>query len=157
MAVGISCLPEIFTRLIKIQEENYDVDKFLHKCTERYGYSPGDVEAALEIRKAIEATSHFGICKAELSKHFCSYEQVEAERSRSLEQYIQVGLQPGAFHTLMFACLVFPLNRASFQAVESSYKLNRVIYVRQEKQTTPDSSLALKLGRPKIKAALNQR
>lgn len=157
MAVGISCLPEIFTRLIKIQEENYDVDKFLHECTERYGYSPGDVEAALEIRKAIEATSHFGICKAELSKHFCSYEQVEAERSRSLEQYIQVGLQPAAFHTLMFACLVFPLNRASFQAVGSSYKLNRVIYVRQEKQTTPDSSLASKLGRPKIKAALNQR
>uniref|UniRef100_A0A8D2NEK8 Ral transcription factor IIIC subunit 1 n=1 Tax=Zonotrichia albicollis TaxID=44394 RepID=A0A8D2NEK8_ZONAL len=89
MAVGISCLPETFTRLIKIQEENYDVDKFLHECTERYGYSPGDVEAALEIRKAIEATSHFGICKAELSKQFCSYEQVGAERSRSLEQYIQ--------------------------------------------------------------------
>uniref|UniRef100_A0A8C5JRF3 General transcription factor IIIC subunit 1 n=1 Tax=Junco hyemalis TaxID=40217 RepID=A0A8C5JRF3_JUNHY len=89
MAVGISCLPETFTRLIKIQEENYDVDKFLHECRERYGYSPGDVEAALEIRKAIEATSHFGICKAELSQQFCSYEQVGAERSRSLEQYIQ--------------------------------------------------------------------
>lgn len=124
MAVGISCLPETFTRLIKVQEENYEVDKFLHECTERYGYNPGDVAAVLEIRKAIEATSHFGICKAELSKHFCSYEQVEAERSRSLEQYIQVGLQPAAFHTLMFACLVFPLNRASFQPVGSNYKLN---------------------------------
>uniref|UniRef100_A0A8C3R529 General transcription factor IIIC subunit 1 n=1 Tax=Cyanoderma ruficeps TaxID=181631 RepID=A0A8C3R529_9PASS len=89
MAVGISCLPETFTRLIKVQEENYEVEKFLHECTERYGYSPGDVAAALDIRKAIEATSHFGICKAELSKRFCSYEQVEAERSRSLEQYIQ--------------------------------------------------------------------
>ncbi|RLW01586.1 hypothetical protein DV515_00008012 [Chloebia gouldiae] len=89
MAVGISCLPETFTRLIKIQEENYEVEKFLQECTECYGYSPGDVEAVLEIRKAIEATSHFGICTAELSKRFCSYEQVEAERSRSLEQYIQ--------------------------------------------------------------------
>ncbi|KAM4892264.1 general transcription factor 3C polypeptide 1 [Sylvia borin] len=89
MAVGISCLPETFTRLIKIQEENYEVEKFLHECTERYGYNPGDVAAVLEIRKAIEATSHFGICKTELSKCFCSYEQVEAERSRSLEQYIQ--------------------------------------------------------------------
>uniref|UniRef100_A0A8D2NGP9 Ral transcription factor IIIC subunit 1 n=1 Tax=Zonotrichia albicollis TaxID=44394 RepID=A0A8D2NGP9_ZONAL len=111
MAVGISCLPETFTRLIKIQEENYDVDKFLHECTERYGYSPGDVEAALEIRKAIEATSHFGICKAELSKQFCSYEQVGAERSRSLEQYIQVGLQPQVLevggHSVRLVAVVF--------------------------------------------------
>ncbi|NXQ25041.1 TF3C1 factor, partial [Alaudala cheleensis] len=89
MAVGISCLPETFTRLIKIQEENYEVEKFLQECSERFGYSPGDVEAVLELRKAIEATSHFGICKAELSKRFSSYEQVEAERSRNLEQYIQ--------------------------------------------------------------------
>uniref|UniRef100_A0A8C5TWI1 General transcription factor 3C polypeptide 1 n=1 Tax=Malurus cyaneus samueli TaxID=2593467 RepID=A0A8C5TWI1_9PASS len=89
MPVGISCLPETFTRLIKVQEELCEVDKFLHECTERYGYNPRDVEAVLEIWKAIEATSHFGICKAELSKHFCSYEEVEAERSRSLEQYIQ--------------------------------------------------------------------
>lgn len=132
MAVGISCLPEIFTRLIKVQEENYEVDKFLHECTERYGYSPGDVAAVLDIRKAIEATSHFGICKVELSKRFCSYEEVEAERSRSLEQYIQVGLQPAAFHTLMLAFLVFPLNRTSFQAVRSSFKLNTVIDTRQE-------------------------
>ncbi|KFO88541.1 General transcription factor 3C polypeptide 1, partial [Buceros rhinoceros silvestris] len=89
MAVGVSCLPEIFTRLIKIQEENYAVDKFLHECTEHYGYNPSDTAAVLEIRNAVEATSHFGICKAELSKRFCSYEEVEAERTRSLEQYIQ--------------------------------------------------------------------
>uniref|UniRef100_A0A663F384 Ral transcription factor IIIC subunit 1 n=1 Tax=Aquila chrysaetos chrysaetos TaxID=223781 RepID=A0A663F384_AQUCH len=85
----ISCLPETFTRLIKVQEENYEVDQFLHGCTERYGYNPRDVAAVLEIRNAIEATSHFGICKAELSKRFCSYEEVEPERTRSLEQYIQ--------------------------------------------------------------------
>ncbi|NWV38569.1 TF3C1 factor, partial [Grantiella picta] len=89
MPVGISCLPETFTRLVKVQEENHEVHKFLHECTERFGYNPRDVEAVLEIQKAIEATSHFGICKAELSKQFCSYEEVEAERSRSLEQYIQ--------------------------------------------------------------------
>ncbi|XP_075022124.1 general transcription factor 3C polypeptide 1 isoform X1 [Calonectris borealis] len=89
MVVGVSCLPETFTRLIKVQEENYEVDRFLHECTERYGYNPRDVAAVLEIRNAIEATSHFGICKAELSKRFCSYEEVEPERTRSLEQYIQ--------------------------------------------------------------------
>ncbi|NXJ27927.1 TF3C1 factor, partial [Dicrurus megarhynchus] len=112
MAVGISCLPETFTRLIKIQEENYEVDKFLHECRQRYGYNPRDEAAVLEIRKAIEATSHFGICKAELSKHFCSYEQVEAERSRSLEQYIQdliemqQVLEVGG-HTVRLVAIVF--------------------------------------------------
>ncbi|KFO63271.1 General transcription factor 3C polypeptide 1, partial [Corvus brachyrhynchos] len=112
MAVGISCLPETFTRLIKVQEENYEVEKFLHECTEHYGYNPRDVAAVLEIRKAIEATSHFGICKAELSKHFCSYEQVEAERSRSLEQYIQdliemqQVLEVGG-HTVRLVAIVF--------------------------------------------------
>ncbi|NXY88232.1 TF3C1 factor, partial [Alcedo cyanopectus] len=89
MAVGLSCLPETFTRLIKVQEENYEVEQFLRECTEGYGYNPKDAAAVLEIRNAIEATSHFGICKAELSKRFCSYEEVEPERTRSLEQYIQ--------------------------------------------------------------------
>ncbi|XP_050173163.1 general transcription factor 3C polypeptide 1 isoform X3 [Myiozetetes cayanensis] len=89
MVVGISCLPDTFSRLVKIQEERYEVDKFLQECTEGHGYSPGDAEAVVQIRNAIEATSHFGICKAELSKRFCSYEEVEATRTRSLEQYIQ--------------------------------------------------------------------
>ncbi|NXK47461.1 TF3C1 factor, partial [Chauna torquata] len=89
MVVGVSCLPEIFTRLIKVQEENYDVDQFLRQCTECYGYNPRDVGAVLEIRNAIEATSHFGICKAELGKRFCSYEEVEPARTRNLQQYIQ--------------------------------------------------------------------
>ncbi|XP_010151813.1 PREDICTED: general transcription factor 3C polypeptide 1, partial [Eurypyga helias] len=89
MDVGVSCLPETFTRLIKVQEENYKVSQFLQECTEVYGYNPRDVGAVLEIRGAIEATSHFGICKTELSKRFCSYEEVEAERTRSLAQYVQ--------------------------------------------------------------------
>ncbi|XP_054069149.1 general transcription factor 3C polypeptide 1 isoform X2 [Rissa tridactyla] len=89
MAVGVSCLPETFTRLIKVQEEKYEVDRFLRECTEGYGYNPSDVAAVLEIRNAIEETSHFGICKTELSKRFCNYEEVEPERTRSLEQYIQ--------------------------------------------------------------------
>ncbi|XP_074452839.1 general transcription factor 3C polypeptide 1 isoform X3 [Larus michahellis] len=89
MAVGVSCLPETFTRLIKVQEEKYEVDWFLRECTEGYGYNPSDVAAVLEIRNAIEETSHFGICKTELSKRFCNYEEVEPERTRSLEQYIQ--------------------------------------------------------------------
>ncbi|XP_069726383.1 general transcription factor 3C polypeptide 1 [Phaenicophaeus curvirostris] len=89
MVVGVSCLPETFTRLIEVREENYEVDRFLRECTEHYGYNPRDAAAVLEIRNAIEASSYFGICKAELSKHFCSYEEVEPERTRSLEQYIQ--------------------------------------------------------------------
>ncbi|NXS07405.1 TF3C1 factor, partial [Neodrepanis coruscans] len=112
MAVGISCLPGTFTRLIKIQEENYEVDKFLQKCTEHFGYTPRDVAAVLEIRDAIEATSHFGICKAELSKCFCSYEEVEATRTRILEQYIQdliemqQVLEVGG-HTVRLVAIVF--------------------------------------------------
>ncbi|XP_068276390.1 general transcription factor 3C polypeptide 1 isoform X2 [Nyctibius grandis] len=112
MVVGVSCLPETFTRLIKVQEENYKVDQFLHECTEHYGYNPRDVAAVLEIRNAIEATSHFGICKVELSKCFCSYEEVEPERTRSLEQYIQdliemqQVLEVGG-HTVRLVAIVF--------------------------------------------------
>ncbi|KFM01009.1 General transcription factor 3C polypeptide 1, partial [Aptenodytes forsteri] len=112
MVVGVSCLPETFTRLIKVREENYEVDQFLHECTECYGYNPRDVAAVLEIRNAIEATSHFGICKAELSKRFCSYEEVEPERTRSLEQYIQdliemqQVLEVGG-HTVRLVAIVF--------------------------------------------------
>ncbi|XP_051487816.1 general transcription factor 3C polypeptide 1 isoform X3 [Apus apus] len=112
MAVGVSCLPETFTRLIKVQEENYEVNQFLHECTERYGYNPRDATAVLEIRNAIEATSHFGICKAELSKRFCTYEEVEPERTRSLEQYIQdlvemqQVLEVGG-HTLRLVAIVY--------------------------------------------------
>lgn len=89
MAVGVSSLPKTFTRLIKIQEENYNVDQFLRECTECYGYNPRDVAAVLEIRNAIEAASHFGVCKAELGKQFCSYEEEEPARTRNLQQYIQ--------------------------------------------------------------------
>ncbi|NXG66318.1 TF3C1 factor, partial [Hemiprocne comata] len=112
MAVGVSCLPETFTRLIKVQEENYEVDQFLRECTERYGYNPRDVTAVLDIRNAIEATSHFGICKAELSKRFCTYEEVEPERTRNLEQYIQdliemqQVLEVGG-HTVRLVAIVF--------------------------------------------------
>ncbi|KFW77633.1 General transcription factor 3C polypeptide 1, partial [Phalacrocorax carbo] len=112
MVVGVSCLPETFTRLIKVQEENYEVDQFLHECTERYGYNPRDVAAVLEIRNTIEATSHFGICKTELSKRLCSYEEVEPERTRSLEQYIQdliemqQVLEVGG-HTVRLVAIVF--------------------------------------------------
>ncbi|NXT27371.1 TF3C1 factor, partial [Syrrhaptes paradoxus] len=112
MAAGISCLPETFTRLIKVQEENYEVDRFLHECTEGYGYNPRDAAAVLEIRNAIEETSHFGICKAELSTRFCSYEEVEPERTRSLEQYIQdliemqQVLEVGG-HTVRLVAIVF--------------------------------------------------
>ncbi|KFQ55558.1 General transcription factor 3C polypeptide 1, partial [Nestor notabilis] len=112
MVVGVSCLPETFTRLINIQEEDYEVDHFLHECTDRYGYNPRDVAAVMEIRNAIEATSHFGICKVELSRRFCSYEEAEPERTRSLEQYIQdliemqQVLEVGG-HTVRLVAIVF--------------------------------------------------
>ncbi|NXA41538.1 TF3C1 factor, partial [Eudromia elegans] len=112
MAVGVSCLPESFTRLIKVQEEKYEVDQFLRECTECYGYSSQDVAAALEIRNAIEATSHFGIGKAELGTHFCSYEETGPERTRNLQQYLQdliemqQVLEVGA-HTVRLVAIIF--------------------------------------------------
>ncbi|XP_025936370.1 general transcription factor 3C polypeptide 1 isoform X1 [Apteryx rowi] len=112
MVVGVSCLPKTFTRLIKVQEENYEVDRFLRECTECYGYNPRDVAAVLEIRNAIEATSHFGIGKAELGRHFCSYEEMEPARTRNLQQYIQdliemqQVLEVGG-HTLRLVAIVF--------------------------------------------------
>ncbi|KYO44577.1 general transcription factor 3C polypeptide 1 isoform A [Alligator mississippiensis] len=89
MVVGVSCLPDIFTRLIEIQEETYKVEQFLHQCTECYEYSPKDVSAILEIRNAIEGSSYFGIDKVELGKKFQCYEEADPERTRSLQQYIQ--------------------------------------------------------------------
>ncbi|XP_071617469.1 general transcription factor 3C polypeptide 1 isoform X2 [Heliangelus exortis] len=112
LTVGVSCLPETFTRVVKVQEENYKVDWFVHQCREHYGYNPRDVSAGLEIRDAIEATSHFGICKAELSKRFCTYEEVGPERTRSLEQYIQdliemqQVLEAGG-HTVRLVAIIF--------------------------------------------------
>ncbi|XP_074866838.1 general transcription factor 3C polypeptide 1 isoform X2 [Carettochelys insculpta] len=93
MVVGLSCLPDTFTRLIKVQEAAYDVDQFVLQCTERYGYSSKDVSAILEIRNAIEASSHFGIDKTELGKQFHCYKEADAERTRSLQQYIQALLK----------------------------------------------------------------
>uniref|UniRef100_A0A674I2I2 Ral transcription factor IIIC subunit 1 n=1 Tax=Terrapene triunguis TaxID=2587831 RepID=A0A674I2I2_9SAUR len=86
---GISCLPDAFTRLLKVQEATYDVDQFVLQCTECYGYSSKDVSAVLEIHNAIEASSSFGIDKAELGKQFHCYEEADTERTRSLQQYIQ--------------------------------------------------------------------
>uniref|UniRef100_A0A8C0G4U2 Ral transcription factor IIIC subunit 1 n=1 Tax=Chelonoidis abingdonii TaxID=106734 RepID=A0A8C0G4U2_CHEAB len=89
MAVGITCLPDAFTRLLKVQEATYDVDQFVLQCTECYGYSSKDVSAVLEICNVIEASSSFGIDKAELGKQFHCYEEADTERTRSLQQYIQ--------------------------------------------------------------------
>uniref|UniRef100_A0A8C8RN74 General transcription factor IIIC subunit 1 n=1 Tax=Pelusios castaneus TaxID=367368 RepID=A0A8C8RN74_9SAUR len=89
MAVGISCLPDTFTRLLKVQEVTFDRDQFVLECTESYGYSSKDVSVILEIRNAIETSSYFGIDKAELGKQFHCYEEVDTECTRSLQQYIQ--------------------------------------------------------------------
>uniref|UniRef100_A0A8C0G6L0 Ral transcription factor IIIC subunit 1 n=1 Tax=Chelonoidis abingdonii TaxID=106734 RepID=A0A8C0G6L0_CHEAB len=85
----ITCLPDAFTRLLKVQEATYDVDQFVLQCTECYGYSSKDVSAVLEICNVIEASSSFGIDKAELGKQFHCYEEADTERTRSLQQYIQ--------------------------------------------------------------------
>ncbi|XP_067407291.1 general transcription factor 3C polypeptide 1 isoform X2 [Emydura macquarii macquarii] len=89
MVVGISCLPDTFTRLLKVQEDTYDTNQFVLQCTKCYGYSSKDVSAVLEIRNVIEASSYFGIDKAELGKQFHCYEEADTECTRSLQQYIQ--------------------------------------------------------------------
>uniref|UniRef100_A0A8C4W7S0 Ral transcription factor IIIC subunit 1 n=1 Tax=Gopherus evgoodei TaxID=1825980 RepID=A0A8C4W7S0_9SAUR len=80
MAVGISCLPDAFTRLLKVQE-----------CTECYGYSSKDVSAVLEIRNVIEASSSFGTDKAELGKQFHCYEEAISNDLLKMEQVLEVG------------------------------------------------------------------
>ncbi|XP_027718537.1 general transcription factor 3C polypeptide 1 isoform X3 [Vombatus ursinus] len=88
MTVGVTCLPDAFTRLINTQENSYSVDELVEQL-KSYGYKPADVSAALEIQNTIAAASHFGVDKVELSTQFSSLEKTDCEHTRTLSEYIQ--------------------------------------------------------------------
>ncbi|XP_042826828.1 general transcription factor 3C polypeptide 1 isoform X1 [Panthera tigris] len=88
LPVGISCLPDTFTRLINSQEGPCSLDEFVHQV-ELSGYEPGDVCAALEVQGAIAATGCFGVDRVELSRWFSAFEGTDGERTRTFADYVQ--------------------------------------------------------------------
>nr|XP_035922093.1 general transcription factor 3C polypeptide 1 isoform X1 [Halichoerus grypus] len=88
LPVGISCLPDSFTRLIKNQGATCGLEEFVHQV-ELCGYEPGDVCAVLEVHGVIAATGCFGVDRVELSRWFSAFERTDAERTRTFADYIQ--------------------------------------------------------------------
>ncbi|XP_029801952.1 general transcription factor 3C polypeptide 1 [Suricata suricatta] len=88
LPVGISCLPDTFTRLLHSQEGPCSLEEFVHQV-ELSGYEPGDVCAALEVQGAIAATGCFGVDRVELSTWFSAFERTDSERTRTFADYIQ--------------------------------------------------------------------
>ncbi|XP_001369962.2 general transcription factor 3C polypeptide 1 [Monodelphis domestica] len=86
--VGVTCLPDAFTRLINPQENACNLDELIQQL-KSYGYKPADVSAALEIQNTIAAASHFGVDKLELSTQFTSFEKIDCERTKTFTEYIQ--------------------------------------------------------------------
>lgn len=95
LPVGISCLPDTFTRLINSQEGPCSLDEFVHQV-ELSGYEPGDVCAALEVQGAIAATGCFGVDRVELSRWFSAFEGTDGERTRTFADYVQVSRALGS-------------------------------------------------------------
>lgn len=89
LPMGISSLPDSFTRLIKSQEDPCSLEEFVHQV-ELCGYEPGDVCAVLEVHGVIAATGCFGVDRVELSKWFSAFERTDAERTRTFTDYVQV-------------------------------------------------------------------
>uniref|UniRef100_A0A8D1S8E3 General transcription factor 3C polypeptide 1 n=1 Tax=Sus scrofa TaxID=9823 RepID=A0A8D1S8E3_PIG len=88
LTVGTSCLPDMFTRLVKVPEDTYGLEDFAHQVA-LSGYKPGDVLAALEIQAAIAAAGCFGVDKVRLSRQFSALEKTDAERTRTFSDYVQ--------------------------------------------------------------------
>uniref|UniRef100_A0A5F8H7P1 Ral transcription factor IIIC subunit 1 n=1 Tax=Monodelphis domestica TaxID=13616 RepID=A0A5F8H7P1_MONDO len=88
LTVGVTCLPDAFTRLINPQENACNLDELIQQL-KSYGYKPADVSAALEIQNTIAAASHFGVDKLELSTQFTSFEKIDCERTKTFTEYIQ--------------------------------------------------------------------
>ncbi|KAM4631775.1 general transcription factor 3C polypeptide 1 [Discoglossus pictus] len=83
----VPCLPNHFTGCVNTKESSFE--KFLNLCVENLGYSQSDISCVGEIHSAIKAASFCGIKVIDLGKRFFQYEDVEMERTRCLQQYIQ--------------------------------------------------------------------
>lgn len=88
LAVGPSCLPDSFTRLIEPPGRARGWEAFAHQA-QLSGYSPEDVAAALEVQQAIAATGCFGVDKERLSRQFSALERT-GPRTRTFADYVQV-------------------------------------------------------------------
>nr|XP_033818904.1 general transcription factor 3C polypeptide 1 isoform X2 [Geotrypetes seraphini] len=88
LGMEVSCLLDIFTRMITVGNE-HNLEEFKMQCTTLHGYTSKDLAAVLEIFEAIEASSYVGIEKFDIGNKFCSYRGTDSERNRTLEQYIQ--------------------------------------------------------------------
>ncbi|KAM6155909.1 general transcription factor 3C polypeptide 1 [Rhynchocyon petersi] len=86
LTVGVSCVPDILTRVVNPQENS--LEEFVHLVA-LSGYKPEDVVAALEIQRAIEATGCFGVDKVTLSRRFPAFEKTDGERTRTFSDYVQ--------------------------------------------------------------------
>lgn len=89
LAVGPSCLPDTFTRLISSQEDTCSLEEFVHRVA-LSGYQPGDLLAALEIQEAVAAAGCFGVDRLELSRQFSPLARIDSERTRTFTDYVQV-------------------------------------------------------------------
>ncbi|XP_069463928.1 general transcription factor 3C polypeptide 1 [Ambystoma mexicanum] len=87
--VGISCLPDSFTKMLSTKKDDYNLGTFLNQCIERFRYNQKDVSAVLEIRSAIESGSYYGVAKPDLLEMFLNYEETYDGRTRLLQDYLQ--------------------------------------------------------------------
>ncbi|XP_040212931.1 general transcription factor 3C polypeptide 1 isoform X1 [Rana temporaria] len=85
--VDMPSLPSLFTELFNTKDRSDDT--FLNHCIHTLGYSSKDVSCVLEIQSAVEAFLHFGMKISDFGRRFLKYEDVENERTRSLQQYLQ--------------------------------------------------------------------
>ncbi|ROJ26351.1 General transcription factor 3C polypeptide 1 [Anabarilius grahami] len=80
-------LPLSFTRVFR--SAAVEPQAFLEQCVSASGYGAQDVEAATEIRDAVQEGAEFGIDRQDLCERFIHLERPEEGRSRSLQRYIQ--------------------------------------------------------------------
>lgn len=100
LAVGISCLPGTFTRLIHSQDA-CSLEEFVRQG-KLSGYTPGDVSAALEVQGAISAAGCFGVDRVELSRRFSAFEKTDGKRTRTFTDYVQVSCVQVAWGSCSF-------------------------------------------------------
>uniref|UniRef100_A0AAY5EK18 B-block binding subunit of TFIIIC domain-containing protein n=1 Tax=Electrophorus electricus TaxID=8005 RepID=A0AAY5EK18_ELEEL len=82
-----SALPATFTRVLG--RDRSCGRSWVDEGVAMLGYTPSDVEAGQLLRAAVEKEAEFGIDRRDLCRRFSHLEQVEENRSRSLQQYIQ--------------------------------------------------------------------
>ncbi|KAK9981877.1 hypothetical protein ABG768_001400 [Culter alburnus] len=80
-------LPLSFTRVFR--SAAVEPQAFLERCVSASGYGAQDVQAATEIRDAVQEGAEFGIDRQDLCERFIHLERPEDGRSRTLQQYIQ--------------------------------------------------------------------